>query len=178
MLRKTASYERGTNCNVLIIHHAGCRSLKIQPSNCPPKQKERKMRRSRNTQKIIAGVVAVMFCYLSVIVAPVQATIVGTNDIIAVQENDMAREKVKLFLQREDVVMHLESMGVDAKEAQARVDTMTPEEINLMANKIDELPAGGDAIGVLLAVAVVLFLVLVITDMLGLTDVFPFINKR
>lgn len=136
------------------------------------------MRHSLKMQKMVAGLVVVTFCFLSVVVAPVQATLVGTADILAAQENDMARQKVLQFLERQDVAAHLQSMGVAPAEARARVDTMTAEEIHLVASKIDQLPAGGDALGFLLGVAVVTFIVLIILDIIGVTDVFTFIKKR
>lgn len=136
------------------------------------------MRQCRNTQKTIAMVVLVMFCYLSAVVAPLQAALVGTADIFAEQENDLAREKVQRFLERQDVLAHLQSMGVNPEEAKARVDTMTAEEINLMAAKIDQIPAGGDGTGFLLATLLIVIVVLIFTDIFGVTDVFTFIKKR
>lgn len=140
--------------------------------------KERKMKSSIRSQKVIASLVAMAFCFLAVVVAPVQATLVGTADILSAQEDDMARQKVKEFMAREDVVNHLQALGVSAEEARTRVDTMTAEEIHLLVEKIDQMPAGGDALGFLLGVAVVAFVVLVITDIIGVTDVFTFIKKR
>jgi hypothetical protein len=136
------------------------------------------MKRSLNLRKVVASLVVVAFSFLSVVVVPVQATLVGTADILASQENDMARDKVKTFMAREDVTNRLQALGVSVEEAQARVDTMTAEEIQLLTEKIDQMPAGGDALGFLLAVSVVTFVVLVITDIIGVTDVFTFIKKR
>ena len=136
------------------------------------------MRRSIGLQKLVASVVTVCFCFFSIVVAPVQAAMVATPDILQMQDNDLARDKVRLFLQRQDVNNYLEAMGVNAKEAQARVDTMTNEEIRMLANKIDQMPAGGDAVGFVLTVAVVVFIVLLITDIIGVTDIFTFIKKR
>ena len=136
------------------------------------------MRRSGSLQKMVATIVAVAFCYLSVIVAPVHATLISTGDILQIQENRLARQKVQVFLERQDVGDYLKAMGVDAKEAQARVDTMTDEEVRMLVNKIDQMPAGGDALGFVVAVAIVVFVVLIITDITGVTDVFTFIKKR
>jgi hypothetical protein len=61
-------------------------------------------------------------------------------------------------------------MGVDKSEAQARVAALTDAEAASMANQIDSMPAGGDILGVLLFV----FVLLLVTDILGLTKVFPF----
>jgi len=136
------------------------------------------MRRSRSLQRIVASLVAVSFCFFSVVVAPVKAAMVGTPEILQLQVDDQARDKVRLFLQRQDVGHYLEAMGVDRQEAQARVDTMTDEEIRMLVNKIDQMPAGGDALGFILALAVVVFVVFIVTDIIGVTDVFTFIKKR
>jgi hypothetical protein len=81
------------------------------------------------------------------------------------------RDKVRAFLDRAEVRSQMESMGVDAGAAHARVDALTDEEVSQLAGRIDALPAGGDGIiGVLFAI----FIILLITDVLGLTKVFPF----
>jgi hypothetical protein len=139
---------------------------------------EYRMRRSRSLQRLVASLVAVSFCFFSVVVVPVKAAMVGTPEILQLQVDDQARDKVRLFLQRQDVGQYLEAMGVDHHEAQARVDTMTDAEIRMLVNKIDHMPAGGDALGFLLALAVVVFVVFIVTDIIGVTDVFTFIKKR
>ena len=136
------------------------------------------MRRSRGLRKMVATIVAVSFCFFSVIVAPVQATMIGTHEILQTQEDKAARQKVKVFLERQDVSNYLKAMGVDAKEAKTRVAAMTNEEIRMLADKIDQMPAGGDVLGLIVGVAVLTLAVLIITDLLGVTDVFTFIKKR
>lgn len=136
------------------------------------------MRRFHGFQKAVIYWIVVAFCSLSIVIAPVQASLVGTADILTVQENADARQKVMRFLEREDVVNHLHALGVDKEEARSRVATMTAEEINLLSHHIDQMPAGGDALGFLVGVAFVAFVALIITDIIGLTDVFTFIKKR
>lgn len=137
------------------------------------------MRRKFGVQKATAVVVVMMFGFLTVFVAPLQAAMVGTADLLQQQSQDLARQKVLQFMERQDVAQHLQSWGVTPEEAKARVATMTDEEISLLADKIDQMPAGGDsALGIALAIAVVVFVVLIITDVLGVTDVFTFIKKR
>jgi hypothetical protein len=63
-------------------------------------------------------------------------------------------------------------MGVKAEDIESRVKLMTHEEIAQLNQQIDELPAGGDLLGVILIV----FIVFVITDVIGATDIFPFIK--
>lgn len=95
---------------------------------------------------------------------PVQAGMIGTGDLVQ-------RERIHEFLERADVQAQLRARGVDAEAAKARVAALTDAEVAQLAARIDELPAGG--IGVIGAILVV-FLVLLITDLLGLTKVFPF----
>jgi len=82
-----------------------------------------------------------------------------------------ARSRVLTVLERDDVRAQLEAHGVTAAQVKARVAAMTDDELAQLAGRIDSLPAGGtDVLGVILIV----FLVLLITDILGFTKIFPF----
>jgi hypothetical protein len=79
--------------------------------------------------------------------------------------------RVNELLARAEVREALATRGVDATQVQARVAALTDAEAALLADQLDRLPAGAsDIVGVLFAV----FLILLITDLLGLTKVFPF----
>lgn len=98
---------------------------------------------------------------------PASAGIVTTDQIAAPIE----RDRVQSFLDRADVQAQMQSYGVDPQAARARVNALTDDEVAKLASQIDQLPAGGaDVLGVLLVV----FIVLLITDILGLTKIFPF----
>jgi hypothetical protein len=97
---------------------------------------------------------------------PAQAGIVPTESAVTGVE----RARVAEFLDRQDVQAQLQARGVSADEVKARVAALTDEEARQMASRIDSLPAGGDVLGILLTV----FIVLLITDILGFTKVFPF----
>jgi hypothetical protein len=74
------------------------------------------------------------------------------------------------------VLAQLQKEGVTAGDAKARVNALTDDEAHMIAGKLDQLPAGGDILDVVLFV----FILLLITDILGFTKVFPFtrsINK-
>lgn len=104
-------------------------------------------------------------------VAPVHAALVGTDQVASnalVAEN---RERVRTFLARQDVRDMLQQRGVDANVALSRVDAMTDSEVQTVAAHLDNLPAGGTS---LLGAIVFIFVLLLITDILGLTKVFPF----
>ena len=97
---------------------------------------------------------------------PASAGVVATDELATSVE----KERVKGFLDRAEVRAQLQNMGVDADSARARVDALTDAEANELAARIDQIPAGGDVLGVLL----VIFIVLLITDILGWTRIFPF----
>jgi hypothetical protein len=97
---------------------------------------------------------------------PAHAGMLGTDAVLASAE----RERIVGFLARDDVREQLQAQGVSPKQAQARVAALTDEEARALAGQVDSLPAGGSVLGVLLTV----FLVLLITDILGFTKVFPF----
>ena len=81
------------------------------------------------------------------------------------------RGRVERLLERADVQSRLQALGVDPSEVRARVAALSDDELATLAARIDTLPAGGaDIIGALLLV----FIVLLITDIFGLTKVFPF----
>jgi hypothetical protein len=80
------------------------------------------------------------------------------------------RARVSAFFARDDVRQTLVGQGVDADAAVARVNAMSDAEVAQLAGRIDTAPAGGEIIGVLFTV----FIVLLVTDILGLTKVFPF----
>lgn len=103
-------------------------------------------------------------------VAPVHAALVGTDQLVNAAQIAPNRERVRGFLQREDVRDMLQQRGVDANVALSRVDAMTDAEVQTVATQLDKLPAGGDVLGAV----VLVFLVLLVTDILGLTKIFPF----
>lgn len=111
--------------------------------------------------------VLLVLCTLGLYVpTPAQATMIATEEIAAMVE----RDTVKGFLNRDDVRANLVKQGVSPSQAQARVDKLTDAEVRQIAGEIDSLPAGGDVLGVVFTV----FIVLLITDILGFTKVFPF----
>ncbi len=104
-------------------------------------------------------------------VAPVHAALVGTEQLVSAAQVETDRERVRVFLQRADVRDMLKQRGVDANVALSRVDAMTDAEVQTVATQLDRLPAGGTSV---LGAAVFIFVLLLITDILGLTKIFPF----
>lgn len=104
--------------------------------------------------------------------APVYAALVDTDALLGSADRNLTVNQVIGLLERTTIQRELTAMGVDPDMARDRIAQLTDEELQQLAS-IDGLPAGGSAAGMVLTV----FIVLVITDMLGATDVFPFVKN-
>ncbi len=82
---------------------------------------------------------------MSIWIQSAQAILITTEQVIVSQTSQQAREQVRTFLGRADVQTQLESRGVNAEDAKARVDAMTDNEIASINGHLDSLPAGGSA---------------------------------
>ena len=115
-------------------------------------------------RRLIASLLVVSIAGLGVPL-PAHAGMVGTDAALASAE----RERIATFLQREDVRQQLQAQGVSPAEVEARVAALTDEEASQLAAHMDSMPAGG-----ILGLILVVFLVLLLTDIMGFTKVFPF----
>jgi hypothetical protein len=107
--------------------------------------------------------------------APASARTVGTDEVVraeaAAPGAPLDRDTLRALLGRDDVRRQLEAHGVDPAVAASRVDALTDDEVRQIAGRVGQMPAGGaDVIGVLFAI----FIILLVTDILGLTKIFPF----
>ena len=98
------------------------------------------------------------------------ATLITTQQVAATESAQTARTKLAAEVARPDVVSRLEAMGINSSDAQLRVAALSDSEAQSLASDMDKMPAGGDVLGVLFGV----FVILLVTDILGLTKVFPF----
>lgn len=98
------------------------------------------------------------------------ADIVPTEEVLSATTSVANRDRVFNFLNRADVRQGLQEQGLDAELALARVNAMTDAEVAQLAGRIDQAPAGGEVLGLLFTV----FIILLVTDILGFTKVFPF----
>ena len=72
------------------------------------------------------------------------------------------------------ITFPLIEQGIAPAEAQARVAALTDDEVRQAAGHLNELPAGGDGLGTIVTALGIVFIILLITDILGFTRVFPF----
>jgi hypothetical protein len=106
------------------------------------------------------------------------AALVGTERVFDAERVQNARELIHSLMAREDIQAALVREGIDPGEAQARAESLSDAEAVRLAGAIESLPAGGDALGIIVFASLFVFIVLLITDILGYTDVFPFTKRH
>jgi hypothetical protein len=122
-------------------------------------------------RKTILALTATCFLGLG-LTSTASATVIGTQDFLAAKAastsatGDLAR--VRAALQRSDVQQQLQALGVSPAQAEARVAALTDQELASMADGLEQLPAGGDGLGLIGAV----FVVLLILELTGVIDIF------
>ena len=129
------------------------------------------------TKRWVATVVAASVSYAGMLQSA-QAGLVGTAQVAEAQgvvsvdaRAAEQRARVLSLLDRADVAAGLQEHGLSADQARERVAALTDAEVEQLAHTIDTAPAGADSF---LGVLVFIFVLLLVTDILGLTKVFPF----
>ncbi|HEX9571195.1 MAG TPA: PA2779 family protein [Burkholderiales bacterium] len=123
----------------------------------------------------IVRLLVVSLCYAGLPTRLAQAELIATDRLETAGRAPLsARERLDSLFERADVRAALERHGVSADDAKARVDALSDDEVERLAARFDSLPAAGDALGSLLWFGFLVFVVLLITDILGFTKVFSF----
>ena len=124
-------------------------------------------------RRLLTALVAACVSYAG-FVQGANAALIGTEQVATSQglpAEGVARAHVLATLERADVVQGLQARGVDPQQVRARVDALSDAEVAQLSQQLDSAPAGASDI---LGVIVTIFVVLLITDILGFTKVFPF----
>ena len=130
------------------------------------------MNNSNQCKKIVIKVLLVCFICVTFQQAAF-AGMVTTTDIVNDETVLAEKQRLTQLLSSENVKSQLVSMGVDPEDAKMRLDNMTDQEIIAFSSGMNEMEAGSGV----LELAVFVFLVLLVTDLLGYTDIFPFVKK-
>ena len=135
------------------------------------------MQSFRKYRQLVAAPVAAL-AVVSLPMGAAQAGMVSTERLVErsyrAEDPAAARERVLAFVQREDVQTEMRSLGVDPGEAQRRVAALSDAEIARIAGRMDAMPAGEGVIGPIVGAAVLVFVILLVTDLMCWTRVFPF----
>ncbi|MBI3773828.1 MAG: PA2779 family protein [Gammaproteobacteria bacterium] len=128
------------------------------------------MLNSATRKRMVSLFLCMSFTGLNVM--PAQAAMVSTPELVQSELKQLSRAQLAQWLNRGDVQQRLIKMGVDPAAAQARVADLTDAQVAELNQRLEQLPAGGDILGLV----VLLFLVFVFTDIIGATDIFPFVH--
>ena len=132
--------------------------------------------------RIARPVSLVLAVYVFMISGPHQAAmaaLVGTETVMDAARVRDARELVRDLMAREDIQAALVNQGIDPQEARARSEALSDAEAVRLADTMESFPAGGSsALGIVVGAILIVFIILLITDILGYTSVFPFTKKH
>jgi len=128
------------------------------------------MKTKRQSARTLIFLCAVLLALLPA--TPVMAGMLDTNTLITAAGADADRAALAQRLGSGELQSALTRMGVDPVDAEVRVERLTPAQAADLNARLDQLPAGAGA----LEAVVIVFLVFVITDALGITDIFSFVQ--
>ncbi|WP_372797456.1 PA2779 family protein [Litorivivens sp.] len=126
----------------------------------------------RKCKQQIALILSAMLVWSGLLVSGAQAGVISSTEMIAEQQQFESKQSLKAYLDRDDVKQQMVEMGVSPADVDSRIDAMTPAELAELNTALQEAPAGAGLVGVVLTI----FIVFVITDVIGATDIFPFIR--
>lgn len=119
------------------------------------------MKAIRQAAKPASLFLTILMVLMSIPYQPALAAMVGTETMIDIARGQEAREYVNTMMARKDVQATLIDNGIEPKEAKARIDSLSNAEVIQLADKIEQLPAGGD-LGILSALIIILLLVIIL----------------
>ena len=135
------------------------------------------MKLIRQRSKSTSVFLVILMVMLTVPYQSVLAAMIETETSLeTLPQAEAARNAIKALLAREDAQVVLRAQGIDPVEAMARVDSLTDAEARRIVDQIGEFPAGGGFFVTFIIVVGIIFIILVITDALGYTNVFTFIR--
>ncbi|MDF1637219.1 PA2779 family protein [Alcanivorax jadensis] len=125
------------------------------------------------TKRITGILSASLLLFMQLMIVPAaQAAMIGNDTVIQQQERAAMKAQVMELMDHKVAAKALGDYGVSQDQVSQRLDRLTDQELQQLAQKAEELPAGQGVVGVILAI----ILILVLLDLLGATDVFPVID--
>lgn len=131
------------------------------------------MRKMRRFARVVSTMLIMTIAVLGV-QFQAHAGLIGAETVIAAEQAAIDRGELLAALDRSDVRQQLIAFGVDPDEARDRAAALSDDELAQMNDQMEQLPAGGNGV---IGALVLIFLVLLLTDILGYTDIFPFVKK-
>lgn len=99
------------------------------------------------------------------------AGVLSSEQVMLQQQHQFSQQQVLAFVNTAEVQQKLVELGVDPEDAKQRIAGMTTAELDALNSQLNDMPAGG-IVGTIITVLVVI----AVLDLLGVTDVYPFIR--
>ena len=107
---------------------------------------------------------AILFLLAPAYYQSVSAAMIGTETMLTPDRNQTTREYIQKVLV---------ARGINPHEAKARIDSLSDDELEMISQKITDLPAGGDATGFILIVGAVIIIVIILVEYFSEVKMFP-----
>jgi hypothetical protein len=124
--------------------------------------------------KTFLKIVSIQLIFFITFTHTAWAGFISTSDVVSQQKMDQNRAEILNILEREDVRKKLLEYGVMPSEAAKRVAALSDSEVAQLKDRLDSTSTGEGVVGPIVGGIVIIFLVLLFTDIIGETDVFDF----
>ena len=116
-------------------------------------------------------VVTLMVCNILILglTPAVEARLIGTQEALQMTQREEQLARISRIFFRSEVQEQMLAYGVEPKDVKDRLAVLTDEELRELANRLQDMPAGGDSV---LAVVGLIFVVLIILELVGVTNIF------
>lgn len=127
-------------------------------------QEEVTLKFIRKKASLICVFMSILILLISTPYQSALAAMVGTETVLEMSKGPVARNYLHQVLARKDVRSFLIKQGTDPIEAKERIESLTDFEVIQLANHIEQLPAGGNGVGVVLGVLLFILLIVLIMN--------------
>lgn len=126
----------------------------------------------KGLRRNVALVLSAFMVWSTLLVSGANAAVVSTSDMLVEHQQFENKQAVRDFVDRDDVKQQMLDLGVSPQDVDSRINSMTATELAQLNASLQDAPAGAGIVGIVLTI----FIVFVITDVIGATDIFPFIR--
>ena len=109
--------------------------------------------------------------FLTLSLGTASAGVYSSNYVLNQAHYQFNKQQVLSMVDSSEVQAQLVALGVSTSDAKSRINNMTQNELNALNEQMNNMPAGGIVGAIVTVLAVVALL-----DLLGVTDVYPFIR--
>ena len=115
----------------------------------------------------------ILFLLAPVFYQSASAAMIGTEILLKADRSQNTRDYLHDLISRDDIQKLLVDRGINPHEAEARINSLSDDEIEMLSGILADLPAGGDATGFIVIVGAVIIILILIVEYLSDVKMFP-----